>query len=159
ETPALASDQVVVVEPAPEEAPAADAVSTDAGSDDVEASAETDEAAAEAEEEAGSADSAVPDGLALLSVENTFEGDIRFTLDQKFRVVEGPSEMDLLPGDVLDILVYPGVLRFSVSSNWRAENVSGNAEFTVEPDELRSIWIKFVPDPDGSGWDMLYQWP
>lgn len=96
----------------------------------------------------------IPPGLALIIVNNGFDQQMRFTLDQTFRVESGPSEFDLQPGESVSILVYPGQIAFSASSPWRG--LSGNADFFIE-DESRTLWITFVPDPDGSGrWILQY---
>ena len=97
----------------------------------------------------------IPEGLALITITNVFDHEIRFTLDQKYRVELGPSEVDLQPGDSANILVYPGFVPFSVSSPWRG--LSGNDDFFLDVDQSRTLWLIFVPDPDGSGrWILQY---
>jgi hypothetical protein len=97
----------------------------------------------------------IPAGQALITVNNGFDQVIRFTLDQRHRVEVGPSEYDLLPGQSISFVVFPGVVRFSASSAWR--DLSGNAEFVLEPDTQRPLWIVFVPDPGEPGnWIMMY---
>ncbi len=89
------------------------------------------------------------DGQSLIVVNNGFDQQMRFTLDQRYRIVEGPSEYDLQPGQSVSLLVYPGPLAFSASSPWNG--LSGNQEFIIADKETRNLWIIFVPDPDGSG--------
>jgi hypothetical protein len=97
----------------------------------------------------------IPDGQALLIVNNGFDQVIRFTLDQRFRVEQGPSEYDLQPGQSISIAVYPGQIAFTASSPWRS--LSGNADFFLESKQSRPLWLIFVPDPDGSGnWLLQY---
>lgn len=99
--------------------------------------------------------STIPDGQALLIVNNGFDQVVRFTLDQRFRVVEGPSEYDLQPGQSVSIFVIPGQIAFSASSPWRS--LSGNDDFFIDNQQARDLWIYFVPDPDGSGeWLLQY---
>jgi hypothetical protein len=112
---------------------------TDAGQDDAAPAAETTPTAAQS----------VPPGQALLVINNGFDQQIRFTLDQRYRVVVGPSEFDLQPGQSISMLVYPGMIAFSASSPWRG--LSGNDDFLLEAEQTLDLWITFVPDPDGSG--------
>lgn len=91
----------------------------------------------------------VPPGQALIVVHNGFDQQIRFTLDQRYRVEVGPSEYDLQPGQSISLLVYPGQVTFSASTPWRG--ISGNDDFMIEEQQTRDLWITFVPDPDGSG--------
>lgn len=96
-----------------------------------------------------------PAGLALLVVQNSFEQPVRFTLDQRYRVAEGPSEVDLAPGQSTSYVVYPGIVAFSASSAWRS--LSGNAEILLEADETRTLYLIFVPDPGEEGkWIFQY---
>ena len=96
-----------------------------------------------------------PDGLALLIINNVFDYEVRFTLDQRFRVEPAPSEVDLQPGESTSIVIYPDFISFSVSSAWNS--MSGNADFYMEPDQSRTLWLIFIPDPDGSGqWILQY---
>jgi hypothetical protein len=97
----------------------------------------------------------IPDGQALLLVNNGFDQVVRFTLDQRFRVEPGPSEFDLQPGQSMSIAVFPGQVAFSVSTPWRG--LAGNADFFIESKQSRTLWLIFVPDPDGSG-DWLLQY-
>lgn len=92
---------------------------------------------------------APPEGLALLVVNNAFDHQLRFTLDSRYRVEPAPSEIDLQPGESTSIVVYPDFIPFSVSSAWNS--MSGNADFYMEADETRVLWLIFIPDPDGSG--------
>lgn len=99
----------------------------------------------------------VPDGLARIVVNNPFDQVIRFTLDQKYRPERDnlAGEWDMQPGDQVSILVYPGVIAFSVSTPWRG--LSDNAEFTIAEKEERQLWIWFVPDPvEKDKWNLLY---
>ncbi len=97
----------------------------------------------------------VPKGQALLNINNGFDQELRFTLDQKYRVQEGPSEYDLGPGDSIQIFVYPGLIGFSASTAWRG--LSDNNDFFIEEEESRELWLFFMPDPDGSGrWILQY---
>lgn len=98
------------------------------------------------------APSVVP-GQAMIVVHNGFDQQIRFTLDQRYRVEVGASEFDLQPGQSVNILVYPGQVTFSASTPWRG--ISGNDDFLIESEQTRDLWITFVPDPDGSGRWML----
>lgn len=91
----------------------------------------------------------IPPGQALLVIHNGFEQQIRFTLDQRYRVVVGASEFDLQPGESISLLVYPGMIAFSASSPWRG--LSGNDDFMLEAEQTLDLWVTFVPDPDGSG--------
>lgn len=99
--------------------------------------------------------SAAPAGLALLIVQNSFEQPLRFTLDQRYRVAEGPSEVDLAPGQSTTFVVFPGVVAFSASSAWRS--LSGNAEMLLEADQEQPLYLIFVPDPGEEGkWVFQY---
>ncbi len=89
------------------------------------------------------------DGQSLIVVNNGFDQQVRFTLDQRYRIEPGPSEYDLPPGQSVSLLVYPGAIAFSASSPWNG--LSGNQEFFIAEKETRNLWIIFVPDPDGSG--------
>lgn len=95
----------------------------------------------------------VPPGQALIVIHNGFDQQIRFTLDQRYRVEVGPSEYDLQPGQAISLLVYPGQVTFSASTPWRG--ISGNDDFLIDAEQTRDLWITFVPDPDGSGRWML----
>jgi hypothetical protein len=104
---------------------------------------------------AAPAASSAPSGLALLIVQNSFEQPVRFTLDQRYRVAEGPSEVDLAPGQSTSFVVFPGVVAFSASSAWR--NLSGNAEMLLEADQEQPLYLIFVPDPGEEGkWIFQY---
>jgi len=114
---------------------------------DAEAGGEVVEGEEAAAEEAV-AEVVVPKGQALLNINNGFDQELRFTLDQRFRVQEGPSEYDLGPGDSVQIFVYPGLIGFSASTPWRG--LSANNDFLIEEEQSRELWLYFVPDPDGS---------
>ncbi|HRW03556.1 MAG TPA: hypothetical protein P5121_00590 [Caldilineaceae bacterium] len=123
------------------------------------APAEEGAAEAPAEEATPEPEAAAPltlaEGQALLIVNNGFDQEVRFTLDQRFRIEQGVSEYDLKPGESISLLVYPGQVAFSVSSPWRG--LSGNSEFFIDNKESRTLWLVFVPDPDGSGrWILQY---
>lgn len=97
----------------------------------------------------------IPEGQALLIVNNGFDQVVRFTLDQRHRVEVGPSEFDLQPGQSISIAVFPGQVAFSASTPWRG--LSGNADFFIDSKQSRVLWLTFVPDPDGSGnWLLEY---
>ncbi len=98
---------------------------------------------------------AIPAGQALLTVHNGFEQAIRFTLDQRHRVEIGSSEFDLQLGQSVSIVVYPGTLQFSASSAW--QGLSGNANFLIDPDSQRDLWLTFIPDPGEPGnWILVF---
>ncbi len=105
--------------------------------------------------EEAQAEVVVPKGQALLNINNGFDQELRFTLDQKYRVEEGPSEYDLKPGDSIQIFVFPGLVGFSASTPWRG--LSDNNDFFIEEEQSRELWLFFMPDPDGSGrWILQY---
>lgn len=95
----------------------------------------------------------VPPGQGLLIVNNGFQHEMRFTIDQTFRPQEGPSEYDIPPGGSVSIVVYPGDVAFSASTPW--SGLSSNATIRVEPDQALPLWIRFEPDVDG-GW--VFRW-
>lgn len=101
------------------------------------------------EENGEDADPATPPkGQSLLIVENVFEADVRFTLAEEY---------DLQPGGKVNIVVPAGRVQFSVSSPWRG-GLAGNAEFIIEPDQTKEMFLYFIPDPDNSGkWLMRYE--
>jgi hypothetical protein len=132
----------------PEPAPAVEPSSDEASADDQPAEGEGDGAGEGAPAEDPVAQG-IPAGQGLLVVNNGFDQTIRFTLDQIFRVEPGASEVDLAPGQSATFVVFPGTIRFSVSSPWRA--LAGNAEFILEPDTQRSLWIAFIPDEGEPG--------
>jgi hypothetical protein len=91
---------------------------------------------------------AVPEGQALLVVNNGFQHEMRFTLDQMYRPVQGPSEFDLQPGQSIAIVVFPGDIPFTASSPW--SGLSGNASLHTEPDQSVTLWLRFEPEPGGT---------
>lgn len=91
----------------------------------------------------------IPDGQALVIINNGFDQVMRFTLDQRYRVEQGPSEYDLQPGQSLSFLVFPGQIAFTASTPWRG--LSDNADFLIDNRQTRTLYLIFVPDPDGSG--------
>lgn len=153
ETPAPPTPQPVVVEE-----PAADEAASDANTEPEitqpveEQSAPVDETAEEPVATPTSA--AVPAGQALLVVNNGFQHEMRFTLDQRFRVEEGASEFDLQPGQSMTVVVFPGDIAFSASSPW--SGLSANATVHLDPDQSQTLWLRFELDTDGSwkfGWN------
>ncbi|MCB0044420.1 MAG: hypothetical protein KDD92_03220 [Caldilineaceae bacterium] len=137
--------------PEPVEPVADSAAAPDSGTEGGESSEVT---ATEPTTGTAQASPAVPAGLAVLQVRNDFEQVIRFTIDQKFRVEQGPSEADLQPGDSAAYVIYPGMVAFSASTPWRG--LSGNSDMLVESDQLRNLKLTFVPDPDESDkWNLL----
>lgn len=97
----------------------------------------------------------IPEGQALLIINNGFDQVMRFTLDQRYRVEQGSSEFDLQPGQSISLFVYPGMVAFSASTPWRG--LTDNADFFIDNKESRTLWLIFVPDPDGSGnWILQY---
>jgi len=95
----------------------------------------------------------VPAGQSLLIVNNGFAHDIRFTLDQMYRVQEGPSEFDLAPGASISIVVFPGQVPFTASSPW--SGLSGNASVMLDHDQSKTLWLRFELQP-GGGWDFHF---
>ena len=96
-----------------------------------------------------------PEGLALLLVNNGFQFPIRFTVDQRYRPVEGPSETDLESGESTRVLVFPGDIAFTASSPWNA--LSGNAEVFAGADQSVTLWLRFEQDPVGSSnWELAW---
>ena len=91
-----------------------------------------------------------PAGYALLSVQNSFDRDMRFTLDQRFRVELGPSEIDLAPGASVSFVVFPGVIGFTASTPW--QGISGNAEVILEADQARALYLYFYYDEIDEKW-------
>ncbi|MEZ4559722.1 MAG: hypothetical protein R2854_25330 [Caldilineaceae bacterium] len=70
----------------------------------------------------------------------------KFLPDQRFRAEPAPRNRPV-PGESTSIRIYPDFISFSVSSAWNS--MSGNADFATEPDETRTLWLIFIPDPDG----------
>ncbi|MFN8470352.1 MAG: hypothetical protein U0X20_32660, partial [Caldilineaceae bacterium] len=101
---------------------------------------------------------AIPDGQARLTVYNQFDRVIRFTMDQKYRSqLDSPTgEWDLEPGQSVSMLVFPGMVPYSVSSPWN--ELGGNANLNLNPNEDRALYLTFIPDPDGSGDWVLQTW-
>jgi hypothetical protein len=96
----------------------------------------------------------VPAGQAVLVVNNGFQYEMRFTLDQVYRTEQGPSEFDLQPGASVSIAVFPGDVPFTASSPWRG--LSGNAVVHVDPDQSLTLWLRFEPETGGNwklGWN------
>ena len=99
----------------------------------------------------------IPLDQARIVVNNGFDQEVRFTLDQQYRVELNnlSGEWDLKPGDSISILVYPGTIPFSVSTPWRG--IAGNAEVIVDKNQERSLWLYFVQDPNEKDrWDLQY---
>ncbi len=91
--------------------------------------------------------SVVPQGLSLLVVNNGFEHEMRFTIDQVYRPEDGPSEYDLQPGESVSLVVFPGNIAFTASSPWNG--LSQNAEIVAERDQAMSMWLRFEHDAGG----------
>ncbi|MCC6168518.1 MAG: SH3 domain-containing protein [Caldilineaceae bacterium] len=139
--------------PTPEPAPVAESPAVDASnpeSQTVETAPETSAGATPAPPD----QPVVPAGQALLVVNNGFQHEMRFTLDQRYRANEGPSEFDLAPGESVAIVVFPGQVDFSASSPW--SGLSGNASLHVEADQSLTLWLRFEPDADNS-WRLVWQ--
>ncbi|MFN8439885.1 MAG: hypothetical protein U0175_03900 [Caldilineaceae bacterium] len=94
----------------------------------------------------------VPAGYALITVNNGFDKQVRFTLDQQYRRDIGPSEFDLEPGGSVQIVVIPGQIAFSVSSPW--SGLSKSADFFLDKDQSKVMWVTFVLD--GGEWVLRY---
>jgi hypothetical protein len=90
----------------------------------------------------------VPAGQGLLVINNGFQHVVRFTLDQLYRPIEGPSEYDLQPGESISIAVFPGDIAFSASTPW--SGLAGNASVHVEADQSLTLWLRFEPEPGGN---------
>lgn len=95
----------------------------------------------------------IPDGQALLIVNNGFQHQMRFTIDQMYRPVEGPSEYDLQPGESVGIVVYPGDIPFTASTPW--SGLSSNATVHVDADQSATLWLRFELD-QGGNW--VFRW-
>lgn len=87
---------------------------------------------------------AIPPGQALLVINNGFQHQMRFTLDQLYRPQQGPSEYDLQPGQSIAIVVFPGDIPFTGSTPW--SGLSGNASVHVEADQSLTLWLRFEPE-------------
>jgi hypothetical protein len=143
--PAAPADPAATVAP---EAPPAEALPTEA--------APAEPAAGQAPSDTLPPAPGIPPGQALLIVNNGFQYDIRFTVDQHYRPTEGPSEYDLAPGQAVNIVVYPGQIAFTASSPWNG--LSGNAELHLDSDQSATLWLRFEPDGDNSGeWKLVWQ--
>lgn len=100
-------------------------------------------------------DTTIPEGLSMLVVNNGFQHPIRFTVDQTYRPIEGPSEYDLEPGATTNVVVFPGTVAFTASSPWNG--LSGNAVLETEADQSSVLWLRFEPDPNGSSnWELAW---
>lgn len=95
-----------------------------------------------------------PAGLGLLQASNSFQHEIRITVDQRYRPDQGPSEFDLQPGEAINIGVFPGSIAFTVSSPW--SGLSQNTTLVVEPDSIVYLWLRFERDAGGS-WYLLWE--
>ena len=166
---AAATAEPVAEAPAAEAAPVAEAPADAApATTDTTADVPTDataEPAADAPAEGDAAATeeatpapAIPDGQARLTVYNQFDRVIRFTMDQKYRSqLDSPTgEWDLEPGQSISILVFPGMVPYSVSSPWN--ELGGNANLNLNSNEDRALYLTFIPDPDGSGDWVLQTW-
>ena len=100
--------------------------------------------------------SGIPEGLAMLILNNGFQYPIRFTVDQRYRPIEGPSEFDLDPGASTNVVVFPGTVAFTASSPWNG--LSGNADLEVGTDQSAVMWLRFEPEPDDSSqWRLAWE--
>lgn len=135
----------VAQEPTAPEAQPEDSTATEEGEQPGDTDVAEDVEAVEEQPTAG-----VPEGYALLVVNNGFQHSIRFTIDQTYRPEVGPSEIDLEPGQSQNILVYPGSITFSVSTPWRG--LSGNALIEVDYDTTVPLWIRFENDGSDTSW-------
>ncbi len=157
EAPVAEAAPPVVDTPAPVETEAAPAAEEAAPVAVEEAAPATDETAPTEESTPTPETPEVPEGLARIVVNNPFDQQIRFTLDQRYRPEREnlSGEWDLMPGDAVAILVYPGTVAFSVSTPWRG--LSDNAEFVIAEKEERDLWIWFVPDPvEKDRWNLQF---
>ena len=101
------------------------------------------------------AQTGIPEGLAMLVVNNGFQYPIRFTVDQSYRPIEGPSEFDLEPGASTNVIVFPGTVAFTASSPWNG--LSGNADITIDADQSAVLWLRFEAEPDDSSqWNLAW---
>lgn len=96
---------------------------------------------------------AIPDGQAVLVVNNGFQHEMRFTLDQMYRPQDGPSEFDLQPGQSLSIVVFPGDIPFTASTPW--SGLSSNASVNVAANQSLTLWLRFEPE-QGGNW--VFRW-
>ncbi len=95
-----------------------------------------------------------PAGYAQLIVNNGFQHEMRFTIDQVFRPFEGPSEYDIQPGASVTLVVFPGQIAFTASSAW--SSLSANSDLTVDADQTVHMWLRFEQDAGGS-WVLMWQ--
>ena len=95
----------------------------------------------------------IPEGQALLIVNNGFQHEMRFTLDQMYRPQDGPSEFDIQPGGSIAIVVYPGDIPFTASTPW--SGLSSNASVQVLADQSLTLWLRFESEPGGT-W--VFRW-
>jgi hypothetical protein len=92
----------------------------------------------------------LPIGTAMLTVQNAFDREVRFTLDQRFRLEPGSSEFDLAPGQSVNIIVYAGPIPFTASSPW--QGLSGNTAIEVAEGETRGVYLVFFYDEVDKKW-------
>lgn len=141
-----------------EQPPVTDGVAPFTGVTDTSDTSDTGDSAdgteAEAEPTPQPSSVSVPPGMAVLVVNNGFQHQMRFTIDQIYRPEEGPSEYDLEPGQSVSIVVFPGQIAFTASSPWNG--LSGNASISVATDQSIPLWLRFEPDDSGS-WNLRWQ--
>ena len=97
---------------------------------------------------------AAPAGQGLLLLNNSFQHEIRVTIDQRYRPTAGPSEFDLQPGAATSVVVFPGSVAFTTSSPW--SGLSRNASLEIAPDSAVTLWLRFERDASGS-WYLLWE--
>ncbi len=103
-----------------------------------------------ANSDSGVAAPALPIGTAMLTVHNVFDREVRFTLDQRYRLEPGASEFDLLPGASVSVIVYGGPVPFTASSPW--QGLSGNTTIPLAEGERRDIYLTFYYDEVDEKW-------
>jgi hypothetical protein len=139
--------------PLPEEELPADGAAPDAQghvSDPGSAGASPDQTAPAAPPETFAPPVVLPVGTAMINVHNAFDRDMRFTLDQRYRLESGASEYDLLPGTSVSIIVYAGSIPFTASTPW--QGLSGNTMISLAEGEVRDLYLTFFYDEADEKW-------